>query len=133
MKAREGIRTKAAKSRSRKRTAKNRRPGQKAGRNEGLTATGAQQRIDMLARELREASEEQSVTAEELRIISSSGGELDPVFEAMLANAVRICQANYGVLFRFENGVTRAAAMLGVPPAFAEFWHRGPQRPGPRT
>jgi len=36
-------------------------------------------------------------------------------------------------LFRFEDGAWRAAAMLGVPPAFAEFWQRGPQRPGPRT
>src|SRR5262249_22942576 len=65
--------------------------------------------------------------------ISSSPGELEPVFEAMLANAVRICEANFGMLFRFEEGAWRAAAMFGVPPAFAEFWQRGPQRPGPRT
>src|SRR5262245_7748651 len=51
----------------------------------------------------------------------------------MLANAVRICEASFGVLFRFEEGTWRAAAMLGVPPEFAEFWERGPQRPGPRT
>src|ERR1700730_4833159 len=51
----------------------------------------------------------------------------------MLANAVRICEASFGVLFRFENGAARAAAMLGVPTAFAEFWQRGPRRPGPRT
>src|SRR5262245_8825715 len=51
----------------------------------------------------------------------------------MLANAVRICEASYGVLFRFEDGAWRAAAMLGVPPEFAEYWQRGPQRPGPRT
>jgi hypothetical protein len=51
----------------------------------------------------------------------------------MLANAVRICEASYGVLFRFENGAWRAAAMHGVPPEFAEFWQRGPQRPSPRT
>ena len=51
----------------------------------------------------------------------------------MLVNATRICEASFGVLFRFEDGAWRAAAMLGVPPAFAEFWERGPQRPGPRT
>jgi GAF domain-containing protein len=55
------------------------------------------------------------------------------VFQAMLANAVRICEANFGMLFRFEDGAWHAAAMLGVPPAFAEFWRRGPQRPGRLT
>jgi hypothetical protein len=65
-----------------------------------------------------------------LRVISSSPGELDLVFQTMLANAIRICDANFGALFRFEDGVAAAAAMLGVPPAFAEFWQRGPYRPG---
>jgi GAF domain-containing protein len=86
-----------------------------------------------LLNEQRESLERQTATSEVLQVISRSSGELDPVFDVMLANAVRICQANFGVLFRFEDGTTRAAAMLGVPPAFAEFWQRGPQRPGPRT
>ena len=51
----------------------------------------------------------------------------------MLEKAVRICDASFGMLFRAENGAVRAAAMFGVPPAFVEFWQRGPQRPGPRT
>ena len=84
-------------------------------------------------RELAEALEQQTATADVLRVISSSPGELAPVFRAMLANAVRICEASFGVLFRFQDGAWRAAAMLGVPPAFAEFWQRGPQRPGRRT
>jgi GAF domain-containing protein/DNA-binding response OmpR family regulator len=84
-------------------------------------------------RELSEALEQQTATSEVLGVISSSPGELQPVFQAMLANATRICAASFGVLFLFENGAVRAAAMLGVPPAFAEFWQRGPQRPGPRT
>jgi len=68
-----------------------------------------------------------------LSVISSSAGELDPVFQAMLANATRICKAKFGILFRFEpDGTVRAAAMRGVPPAFAEFWQR-PRRPGRRT
>jgi transcriptional regulator with GAF, ATPase, and Fis domain len=83
--------------------------------------------------ELSEALEQQTATSEVLKVISSSPGELQPVFKAMLGNAVRICEASYGVLFRFENGAARAAAMLGVPPAFAEFWEREPRRPGPRT
>jgi GAF domain-containing protein/DNA-binding response OmpR family regulator/anti-sigma regulatory factor (Ser/Thr protein kinase) len=84
-------------------------------------------------RELTEALAQQTATSEVLKVISSSPGELDPVFDAMLANAVRICEATFGVLFRFEDDAWRAAAMFGVPPAFAEYWNRGPQRPGPRT
>jgi signal transduction histidine kinase len=84
-------------------------------------------------RELAEAQEQQAATAEVLRVISTSSGDLQPVFEAMLENATDICGASFGVLFRFEHGTARAAAMLGVPPAFAEFWQRGPQRPGPQT
>jgi GAF domain-containing protein len=80
-----------------------------------------------------EAVEQQTATSEVLQVISSSPGDLAPVFEAMLANAVRICEANFGVLFRFEDGGVRAAAMLGVPPAFSEFWQRGPHRPGRQT
>ncbi|HET9688401.1 MAG TPA: GAF domain-containing protein, partial [Pseudolabrys sp.] len=86
-----------------------------------------------LLNELRESLQQKTATADVLKTISSSPGELEPVFQAMLANAVRICQANFGVLFRFDEGTARAAAMLGVPPSFAEFWQRGPQRPGPRT
>jgi two-component system NtrC family sensor kinase len=84
-------------------------------------------------RELTESLAQQMATSEVLRVISSSPGELEPVFKSMLANAVRICEASYGVLFRIENGVARAASMLGVPAAFAEFWQREPRRPGPRT
>jgi signal transduction histidine kinase len=86
-----------------------------------------------LLNELRESLQQQTATSEVLGAISSSPGELEPVFETMLANAVRICEASFGVLFRFEEGAWRAAAMLGVPPAFAEFWQRGPQRPGRRA
>jgi hypothetical protein len=86
-----------------------------------------------LEKRLAEALEQQAATSEVLRVISSSPGELGPVFQAMLANVVRICDASFGMLFRFEDGAWRAAAMLGVPPAFAEFWRRGTQRAGPRT
>ncbi len=86
-----------------------------------------------LTRERDEALEREKATAEVLRVISSSPGELEPVFQAMLGNAVRICEASFGALLQFEGGAWRSAAMLGVPPAFAEFWQRGLQRPGPRT
>jgi GAF domain-containing protein len=83
--------------------------------------------------DLSKSLEQQTATSEVLQVISSSPGDLKPVFEAMLANAVRICEASFGMLFRFEGGAWGAVAMLGVPPAFAEFWQSGPQRPGPRT
>ena len=83
--------------------------------------------------DLSESLEQQTATSEVLQVISSSPGELEPVFQTMLASAVRICEANFGMLFRLEDGLVRAAAMHGVPPAFAEFWQRGPQRPGRQT
>jgi class 3 adenylate cyclase len=105
----------------------------RAARRHSSSAASKDTDVARLTRELDEAREQQTATSEVLRIISSSPGELEPVFQAMLENAVRICEASYGVLFRFEEGAWRAAAMDGVPPAFAEFWQRGPQRPSTRT
>jgi GAF domain-containing protein len=86
-----------------------------------------------LLNELRESLEQQTATSEVLKVISSSPGDLEPVFQAMLENAVRICDASFGMLFRNDGGLMKAEAMFGVPPQFAEFWRRGPQRPGPRS
>jgi signal transduction histidine kinase len=84
--------------------------------------------------ELKQALEQQMATSEVLRIISSSPGELQPVFQAMLENAVRICEAKVGVLFLNHDSVFNAEATLGLPPAFAEFLSkRGSFRPGPET
>jgi len=73
--------------------------------------------------DLSESLEQQTATSEVLKVISSSPGALEPVFEAILANATRICDAKFGVLFRHENGAFRAAAMLNAPQALVEF-HR---------
>src|SRR5436305_4904203 len=70
---------------------------------------------------LAEALEQQTATSEVLRVISSSPGELEPVFQAMLENAVRICEAKFGIMFRFEGDMVRPAAMVRVSPEFAEF------------
>jgi GAF domain-containing protein/CheY-like chemotaxis protein len=86
-----------------------------------------------LLNELRESLEQQTATSEVLQVISSSPGDLEPVFQAMLTNATRICEANFGALFRFEGGLVRADAMLSVPLAYAEFWQAGPRHPDPRT
>jgi GAF domain-containing protein len=74
-----------------------------------------------LLNELRESLEQQTATADVLGVISSSPGELEPVFQAMLANAVHICEAKFGVLFRHDRGAFQAAAWLDVPPAYDEF------------
>ena len=81
--------------------------------------------------DLSEALEQQTATSEVLRAISSSPGELDPVFDAMLANAVHICEAKFGILSLWEEDAFHVRALHNVPPAFGEFARRGPLRPGP--
>ena len=77
-------------------------------------------------RELSESLEQQTATANVLRVISSSPGELEPVFNAMLANAARLCEANFGVLQLHENGKFRNAFMYNPPPALAEYRRHEP-------
>ena len=77
-------------------------------------------------RELRESSEQQAATNEVLRVISSSPSELAPVFQAMLANATRLCEANFGTLNLHDNGSFPIAATHNVPDAYAEYRRRHP-------
>src|SRR6266487_3013400 len=70
--------------------------------------------------ELTEALEQQTATAEVLRVISTSPGELEPVFQTMLANAVRICEAKIGVLYLREGDAFRMVATHNAPPAYVE-------------
>jgi GAF domain-containing protein len=86
-----------------------------------------------LLNELRQSLERQTATADVLRVISSSPGELEPVFSAMLENATRICDAKFGILNLYESGAFRMGAMHNVPPAMADFMRRGPIQPGPNV
>jgi GAF domain-containing protein len=70
---------------------------------------------------LAEALEQQTATSEVLQVISSSPGELEPVFRGVLDNATHICGANFGVMFYYQDGALRPAAELNVPTAFSEF------------
>jgi signal transduction histidine kinase/uncharacterized damage-inducible protein DinB/uncharacterized protein YdeI (YjbR/CyaY-like superfamily) len=79
-----------------------------------------------LLNELRQSLEQQTATADILRVISSSPGELEPVFQAMLENAVRICEANLGMLFIAEGKNYRMAAGHNLPSAFVEERQRKP-------
>jgi two-component system NtrC family sensor kinase len=74
-----------------------------------------------LLNELRESLQQQTATAEVLRVISSSPGELAPVFQGMLQNSIRICEAKFGQMFLSDQGTVRIVAHLGVPAALAEF------------
>ena len=77
-------------------------------------------------RELSESLEQQTATSEVLKIISSSPGELEPVFETMLENAIRLCEASYGNMWLCEGEDFRTAARHGpLPPAFLEKWRSG--------
>jgi GAF domain-containing protein len=83
-----------------------------------------------LLNELRESLEQQTATSEVLRVISSSPGELEPVFQAMLENAVRICEAKFGMMGLCKDGHFRLAAHLNVPSALSNFMQqRGTWQP----
>jgi GAF domain-containing protein len=84
-------------------------------------------------RELTESLEQQTATSEVLQVISSSPGELELVFKAMLENATRICDAQFGVLQLSEGDGFRAVALHNAPPAFADYVRRGLLRPGPKV
>ena len=71
-------------------------------------------------RELSEALEQQTATSEVLGVISSSPGELEPVFQAMLENATRICEANFGNLHLYQDNAFPIVAQHGVPAAYAD-------------
>src|SRR6185503_10811323 len=83
-----------------------------------------------LLNELRESLQQQTATAEVLKVISSSPGELTPVFDAMLENATRICGAEFGILFKVDNDAISPLSMRGVPEELRRFL--GPGRVPPR-
>jgi len=78
--------------------------------------------------DLSESLQQQTATSEVLSVISRSPGELQPVFNTMLENALRICEAKFGVLFRIDDGETYPVAMLNLPPVFDEYLRQRERR-----
>jgi signal transduction histidine kinase len=90
-------------------------------------------KVEVRTSELSQSLEQQTATSEVLRVISASPGELDPVFEAVLANATRICGARFGNLFIYRDGGFHQVAVYNAPAAYLE---PGVERvivPGPDT
>ena len=119
------------------------RKGATAARSRSSSATDLQKQLDQRTRErdearkhlsvaqmhLAESLEQQTATSEVLRVISSSPGELEPVFQAMLENATRICGAKFGILLLFDGSAMRVVAMNNPPRAFAEMRRDNPVIP----
>jgi GAF domain-containing protein len=86
-----------------------------------------------LLNELRESLEQQTATSQVLQVISLSSGDLEPVFASVLDNVVRICDAKFGTINRWDGEALHLVATHKLPPAFAEFRRRTPFRPGPEN
>jgi signal transduction histidine kinase/DNA-binding response OmpR family regulator len=99
------------------------RSSKKRSGNKPRSAEAGRKTVARLTRELSEALEQQAATAEVLRIVSSSPGELDPVFQTILANATRLCEASYGAMWLREGDSFRNAAFYGaLEAAYVEQW-----------
>ena len=94
--------------------------GGKVGKARRRSVKGRRPSYADLQKQLSEALEQQTATSEVLKVISSSPGELDPVFQAMLVNALHICEAKFGILMRYGDGAFITEVMVGAPPALVD-------------
>src|SRR5262245_50636428 len=141
MKRRAKTSKKGGGARGRKTAALNRRPTSAAPRSGQSTAATLRVQLRDQASELRESRRQLSealqreiATADVLKVISSSPGKLEPVFQALLANAIRVIGAKFGTMYLCEADAFRIVAMYGASPAYVEALMREPLvRPSPET
>jgi FOG: GAF domain len=129
MKRRVTIGGKSSQGRRRKSTNLKRRNAP-AVRHSRSSDTDLREQLEQSRRELKEALEQQTATAEVLKVISRSAFDLQPVFDAMAENAVKLCEAERAYIFRFDGKVLRAVASYNAGPENKEFVYRNPIAPG---
>jgi adenylate cyclase len=105
---------------------KGRRASRRKTRKAPVVTADLQKQVAALTREVKEAREQQTATSEVLQIISSSSGELAPVFESLLANAKHLCGAKFGMLALREGDAFRAVALHGATAEYTEARWRAP-------
>jgi class 3 adenylate cyclase len=121
------------KGRRRKTPEPNRRNAPKAPAAFNASSAVEETKVARLTHELREALEQQSATSEVLRVISSYPGDPQPVFHAMLKNAVRLCDAEFGNIYHWDGEALHLVATQNAPRAFAEARRLTTGRPGSKT
>src|SRR5215468_2659021 len=114
-----------AKSQRRKTAMLKHRNAPKAMHNRGVSIAGKETVAARLTHERDEALEQLSAASEVLRVISSSPSELEPVFQAILANATRLCAAKFAGLSLYDGEALRYATSYNVPPEYADMRPRG--------
>src|SRR5450759_3804532 len=115
-------------------TGSKRRNAPKVARRRKGSVPGASEEIALLKRKLNEALEQQTATSEVLRVISSSSGELAPVFESLLASAKHLCGAEFGIILLREGDAFRTVALHGATAEYTEArWHASFIRPATDT
>ena len=121
------------KGRRRKTPEPKRRNAPKASAAFNASSAVEETKVARLTHELREALEQQSATSEVLRVISSYPGDPQPIFQAMLKNAVRLCDAEFGNIYHWDGDALHLVATQNAPPAFAEARRLTTGRPSPKT
>jgi class 3 adenylate cyclase/putative methionine-R-sulfoxide reductase with GAF domain len=122
-------RDEAAKKRRRKPSPPRRRNVSKTSHRNNFSPASEEKSVARLSRELNEAFEQQAATADVLGVISSSPGELQAVFDIILKNANRLCDAKFSALFIYENGLIRVPSHVDLPPTLVEHFHKRNNQP----